>query len=494
MTAASQVQPLPAGFRIELDPATKQLSSELLFGGAPARAMRLSNAGCSALAELRSGPVVSAAAGLLARRLTDAGLAHPRPPAVLAAPEVTVLIPVRDRAGALDRCLAALGRQYPVLVVDDGSVDPAATARIAHRHGAGLISRPAAGGPGPARDTGLAAISTDCIALLDSDCVPPPDWVGQLAVHFADPLVGAVAPRIVSAAGPVSSAGRYAAARGSLDLGGSEARVVPMTKVSYVPTAALLLRRSALDSVAPAGPVFDPALRYGEDVDLIWRLHDAGWRIRYEPAVQVPHDGPDTWAGLISQRFRYGTSAAPLARRHPGRLAPLVLHPWPATVVAAALARRPMLTAAAGAGSWLSLTRTVRRAGLPTDGVTAAAATAVRQTWLGTGRYATQFASPALALTILAPGGGTRAARWRRRAAAVALALSPALDAWRRSDRSLDPVRFTVGCIADDIGYGAGVWAGCARARTLAPVIPKVSWRPLRVTQERNTAHGQHLV
>jgi mycofactocin glycosyltransferase len=513
MTALSQAQPLPAGFRIELDPATKQLTSELLFGGAPARALRLSNAGCAALAELRSGPVGSAAAGRMARRLTDAGLAHPRPPAELAAADVTVLIPVRDRPGALDRCLAALGRQYPVLVVDDGSVDPAATARVAHRHGAGLMRRPVAGGPGPARDTGLAAISTDYVALLDSDCVPPPDWVGQLAAHFADPLVGAVAPRIVSPAGPVSaggaassagpaaattraasSAGRYAAARGSLDLGGSEARVVPMTKVSYVPTAALLLRRSALDSVAPVGPVFDPGLRYGEDVDLIWRLHDAGWRIRYEPAVKVPHDGPATWAGLVSRRFRYGTSAAPLARLHPGRLAPLVLQPWPAVVVAAALARRPMLAVAAGAGSWLSLTRTVRRAGLPADGVTAAAVTAVRQTWLGTGRYATQFASPALALAVLAPGGGTRAARWGRRAAAAALALSPALDAWRRSDRALDPVRFTVGCIADDIGYGAGVWAGCARARTLAPVIPKVSWRPLRVTQERNTAHGQHLV
>ena len=49
-----------------------------------------------------------------------------------------------------------------------------------------------------------------------------------------------------------------------------------MTKVSYVPTAALLVRRAALDSVTPGGgAVFDPALRYGEDVDLVWRLHDA---------------------------------------------------------------------------------------------------------------------------------------------------------------------------------------------------------------------------
>ena len=73
--------PLPAGFRIELDPDTRQLTEAILFGGSPARAMKLSAAGCRALGELRAGPVRSAAAGVLARRLTDAGLAHPRPPA-----------------------------------------------------------------------------------------------------------------------------------------------------------------------------------------------------------------------------------------------------------------------------------------------------------------------------------------------------------------------------------------------------------------------------
>jgi mycofactocin system glycosyltransferase len=490
---AAPAPPLPAGFRIELDPATRQLDGDVLFGGSPARALRLSAAGRTALAELRDQPVTSAAAGLLARRLTDAGLAHPRPPAATAAPDVTVLIPVRDRPAALDRCLAAVGGQYPVLVVDDGSADQAATARIAARHGAALIRRPASGGPAAARNTGLAGTGAELVAFLDSDCTPPAGWIDRLAAHLADPLVGAVAPRVVTPSGRTSSAGRYAAARGSLDLGGSEARVAPMTKVSYVPTAALLVRRAALAAVAGSGQIFDPGLRYGEDVDLIWRLHDAGWRIRYEPAVQVPHDGPDGWPGLLGRRFRYGTSAAPLARRHQGNVAPLVLHPWPAAVVVAGLARRPVLAAAAAAGSWLTLSGAVRRAGLPADGVAAATATAIRQTWLGTSRYATQFGAPVLALAFAARGN-SRTRRWGRRAAVASLLLGPALDAWRHSERDLDPVRFTAGCVADDIAYGAGVWAGCLRARALAAVIPRLAWRPLRVTQERNTADGQHLV
>ena len=54
--------------------------ADALFGGSPPRLLRLDAAGERALAELRLGPVRSAAAGKLARRLTDTGMAPPRPP------------------------------------------------------------------------------------------------------------------------------------------------------------------------------------------------------------------------------------------------------------------------------------------------------------------------------------------------------------------------------------------------------------------------------
>ena len=79
--------PLPTGFGVVIDPGTKQLGEDTLFGGTPARVLRLSRAGRAALAELRSGPVRSAAAGRLARKLTDAGLASPLPPRLAAPPD-----------------------------------------------------------------------------------------------------------------------------------------------------------------------------------------------------------------------------------------------------------------------------------------------------------------------------------------------------------------------------------------------------------------------
>ncbi len=469
---------LPAGFRIAVDPDTKELDAATLSGGSPTHVLRLTPAGARAWKELRHDCAVSSRGeGVLARRLTDAGLAHPRPGAS-ARSEVTVVIPVRDRTALLERCLSALGAERPVVVVDDGSVDPEAIAAVARHHGARLLRRDVSGGPGTARNTGLGHVEGEFVAFLDSDCVPPRGWIDTLAAHFADPLVGAVAPRIV-AEPSISSAGRYAAQFGSLDLGPHEARVVPASRVAYVPTAALLVRRAALAELGTGDGVFDPALRYGEDVDLIWRLHEAGWRIRYDPSVAVAHREPDTWTVLLSRRFRYGTSAAPLTRRHPRSMHPLVLHAGPAATVAALLARRPLLAVTAFATYFTSLTRTLTRARIPANRALPASLDAIRQTWIGLGRYLSQFAAPVLIAGLALRGRR----RWGRRAALASLLLAPALTPARSPARTtgLDPARRAAARLGDDIAYGAGVWTGCVRERTFTPLLPAIAWRPLRI-------------
>jgi len=481
-----QDQPMPAGLAIDLDPGTAQLTNDVLFGGSPARVLRLSRAGVTALAELRAGPVASPAAAVLARKLTDTGLAHPRPavapgPAPAPGPgptpesglDVTVVVPVLDRPRELDRCLAAAGTRFPVLVVDDGSADPAATEAICSARGAELIRRQVNGGPGPARNTALAKVSTEFVAFLDSDCVPPPGWIEALAGHFADPLVAAVAPRIIAL-----SSGVAGPAGVTLDLGDRPARVAPMTRVAYVPTAALLVRRSAL------GGGFDETLRNGEDVDLVWRLIEAGWRVRYEPAVQVRHGEPATRAALLRRRFRYGTSAAPLTRRHPGAVAPLVLQPWPALTVAALLARRPLTAGALFGLSTVRLGRRLRANGLPAQGLVRPMANGVRLTWLGSGRWAGQYALPLVISMIACPGGRTARVRWGRRLAAASLLAGPPLAEWAgRRDTSL--ARLTAVTLADQAAYGAGVYAGCLRERLITPVLPTVAWQPFEGLRSR---------
>ncbi|MBS4727928.1 mycofactocin biosynthesis glycosyltransferase MftF [Mycobacterium sp. SM1] len=456
--------PLPAGFSVALDTRTTLVDAQTLLGGSPPRVLRLTPAGQQAWAELAQGPAHSAGARVLGRQLTDAGVAHPRPPAAPVLPAVTVIIPVRDRAQMLRRCLASLPPRYPTIVVDDGSADPAEIAAAGKDFGATVIRRER-GGPAAARNTGVEAVGTELIAFLDSDCVCADDWIEPLAAYFADPLVAAVAPRIVAMASS-TSAGRFASSLGALDMGDRECRVMPGTAVAYVPTAALLVRRAVLQEIG----AFDERLRYGEDVDLIWRIHEAGKLIRYQPEVRVMHSEPEHWAGLLARRFRYGTSAAPLGRRHPSAIAPLVLHPWPTAVLLCLMARRPAPAALIAMLSVLPATGRRRRCGLPRSAVIRLAFDGIAQTWFAIGRYCTQFAGPVLVPAVFAGRGPRR----HRRTVIAALLLAAPLRALFSGAAQPDPIRFLAGHLAANISYGAGVWAGCLRQRTLIAVRPAV--------------------
>jgi mycofactocin glycosyltransferase len=459
------VTPLPASIRLVLDDSVRWYrNGQVLVGGRPPRALRLTAGGRAAARALLTGQDPGEAGRRLGRRLTEAGLAHPRPAAPIEPPSITVVVPVRDRQHELECCLTAIDGAAPVVVVDDGSVAADTIADVCRRHGAKLVRRNRCGGPAAARNTALAQVTTDLVAFLDSDCAPTPGWLHTIAAHFTDPLVGAVAPRVVPAppVAPSSARERYLAARSPLDMGVRESLVAPGGRVSYLPTAALVVRRRAIDRA------FDPQLRFGEDVDLVWRLHDLGWRARYEPAATVHHAEPRSWAAVLRRRWRYGTSAAPLAQRHPGRLAPLVARPLPTAAALLLLARRPLAATVAVALNTGLLAHRTRRTGLPPRTAIAWSGRGAVLTLVGCGRAATTLAAPGLVAALRWP-------RWRP--AALALLIAAPVDEWLRRRPPLDPARWALACIADDVAYGLGVWHGCIRHRNVEPLLPSLRRR-----------------
>jgi mycofactocin system glycosyltransferase len=501
--AAPVAAPAPAGLRLTPDPGTRFVAGGLvLVGGSPVRVLRLTPAGARQVKGWFSGaPVPSGEASLvLARRLLDAGLAHPefKPqpssrtvPAGSGAvnaspggPAVTVVIPVRDRHAELDRCLSGLRavpaaapetHLPPVIVVDDASADSAAIAEIAAKYGARVIRRPVNGGPGAARNTGLAAASTELVAFLDSDCVPDPGWLDRLLPHFADPALGAVAPRIVPHEAGASWLARYEGASSTLDMGARPSIVRPGARVSYVPGAALVVRRSA------AGAGFADGMFVGEDVDFIWRLAAAGWRVRYEPSATMGHDHRVRFRPWFSRRADYGTSAAALEQRHPGAVRPLYASWWTAGAWAAALSGRPLAAAGLTAAATALLARRLSKVTGETWPLPAARPPQRAQAW----RLAARLAGGGT-LAAARPIGSALSRTWwplaipaaiavpRLRRPVAALILLPPLLDWADRRPPLDPARYAAARLLDDAAYSLGVWSGCVKRRTVAPLLPMI--------------------
>jgi mycofactocin system glycosyltransferase len=454
------------------DPSLRRVAPGSWVGGSPLRLFRLRGRGddvAAALVAARDGvatgalrgtAATTAAEGRLLERLAAAGAAHPLanlgagPPAG----EVAVVVPVRDDADGLGRLLGTLPeRVREVVVVDDGSAPAEAdrVRRCASEHGARVVRHERPRGPGAARNTGVAACAGAYVAFLDADVELAGDWLPHLLAHFARPCVAMVAPRVRSIDGPGLLAA-YERRRSPLDLGGERARVAPGTRVSYVPSAALVVDREVLEQLGG----FEPGLSHGEDVDLVWRAVAAGHEVRYEPFVEVWHRPRPTWAAWVRQRVGYGTSAAALDQRHPHQVAPAVMSPWSAALWLLVGLGRPVAAAVLGGATAAVPQR--RLHAVPRDEV----ARLVLGGHLGAGRQLARAVIRVWWPLLVAAAPVSR--RVRRVGVACLLVHVATTDGpwWCRAV-----------AVLDDAAYGAGVWRGAWRRRDPRVLAPRLTRR-----------------
>jgi mycofactocin system glycosyltransferase len=457
---------LPLGFTVELNRRTTvRDGGRTLIGGSPTRVMFLTKKAIG-LMEGRRLVVTTPATRALADRLIDAGMAEPiwHELPTMPGAEVTFVIPVRDRPGQLRRLLTSIGTEHAAIVVDDASSDPLTVASVAKEHGAQLIALTENVGPATARNTGLAAVTTEFVVFVDSDVVVDPDAVPILLRHFADPRVAVAAPRIEGLPEKRRTwIGRYEAARSSLDLGRVSAGVRPKSPVSWVSSTFLVAR------VAAIGGGFESGMRVGEDVDFVWRMTEHGWRVRYEPAASVAHEHRTDLLDWMSRKAFYGTGAHELAARHPTDIAPAILAPWSAGVLLALLAQRRWSIPVAAAIVLVTGARIaykLRASEHPVRNAAALTANGVVSTLVQGMALLLRHWWPATALLAL----GSR----RVRRAAVVAAVADSIIEQARVRPELDPLRFALARRLDDLAYGAGVWWSALRGRSATALLPHI--------------------
>lgn len=465
----------------------------VLLGGSPLRVMRLTAAGARTVDRLLDGePVPSGgAASALVRRLLDSGMVQPADdPSPFALRDITVVIPVRgELPPALVQSFAGIAA---IVVVDDASESPIETP---DRNDRGvpvtLLRRTVCGGPGAARNTGLHAVTTPLVAFIDADCEPTDDWLARLLPLFADPVVAMAAPRIIAPelVGRQSVLTRYEHARSALDLGDEPGRVRARTRLPFVPSAALLARAEVLRELDG----FDERMPVGEDVDLAWRLDEADWSVRYAPAATVAHRHRTHWWAWARRRFDYGTSAGPLAARHPGALVPIEASPWSAAGWGLAITGHHLSSAVVVGATTVLLSGKLDSLDQPLP----ISARLAAQGHLAAGRqFSEALLRPFWPLTLLALAAMPGRHRHRRRLALLVAALTPSIVDWVRDRPPLDPISYVACRVADDMAYSTGVWVGAIRARRAEPLVPELSsWpQPSRYTRWRTTGRTQRAV
>ena len=219
-----------------------------------------------------------------------------------------MVIPVRDDAAGLARCLEALASQrgapaHEVIVVDNGSTDDSVPVARRSRMQPLVLheSRP---GSYAARNTGAQAARGRVLAFTDADCRPSPDWLaaGTAAVTASRDVVGG-AIRMTSAT-PDGVWARYDRA---MYLRQSEL----VQTQGFAATANLWVTRSVWESVGP----FDATLRSSGDLEWGRRAAAHGFWVSYDETVVVDHAARTTALATWRLHRRLGAGWAVLARR-----------------------------------------------------------------------------------------------------------------------------------------------------------------------------------
>lgn len=227
--------------------------------------------------------------------------------------KISVVIPAYNAettlAECLDACLAQSSPAHEIIVVDDGSTD--ATAEIAQ--GFDLIYlRQENAGPAAARNHGARSATGDVVIFTDSDCIPEPNWLEQLATGFDD-----------DADDVVAVGGTYGIANESSTLARMIHEEIVMrherfgASVDFLGSFNVAYRRDAFLAVDGFDETFTSAS--GEDNDLAYRLHDNGGVMRFVPTAIVKHYHPTRLLPYLRTQMNHGFWRMKLYAKHPGR-------------------------------------------------------------------------------------------------------------------------------------------------------------------------------
>ena len=213
------------------------------------------------------------------------------------APRVSVVIPVYNHVGLTLACLQALQEHcgevsMEVIVVDDASTD-ATEAILSNCYGLQYLRNETNSGFILSCNRGAEATRGEFIVFLNNDTEVQSGWLEPLvSVLESDPKAGIAGAKLVYPSGHLQEAGTNLRADGSVDMIGlngdpRDATFNQMRAVDHCSGAAILIRAELFRRIGGFDRSYAPA--YFEDCDLSLKVHQAGYKVIYQPASEVVH-------------------------------------------------------------------------------------------------------------------------------------------------------------------------------------------------------------
>ncbi|MDQ0848607.1 cellulose synthase/poly-beta-1,6-N-acetylglucosamine synthase-like glycosyltransferase [Arthrobacter sp. B3I9] len=215
-------------------------------------------------------------------------------------PTVSVIVVAHNASATIENCIRSIGltryARYELVLVDDGSTDNTGET-MASAAAADLrikVLRQPHQGRAAALNLGVRHATGDVVMVVGADTVLSRWTVDHMLQGFEDPRTGAVCgegrPARWQQGGLLATISRQGAALTRRALTGLLGLPFPPCGIEAVTSKIL----------SELGPFQDAAA--GAELELLWGVHKAGYRIAFEPLARVHTASPSTLPALWRQR------------------------------------------------------------------------------------------------------------------------------------------------------------------------------------------------
>lgn len=230
-------------------------------------------------------------------------------------PHVSVVVAAYNMKQTVGDCLdSLLAQRYPndkveFIVVDNASTDGTSGVLRAYE-GRVRILHERKRGPAAARNAGLAVAQGDLVAFIDADCIADDEWLRNIVQPLDDVSVG-IAGGAIHATWPCNWVERFGEAihdhRQSIEV--------------FRPPYAITMNWCSRLAVLERLNFFDERFQRTEDVDLSFRVVQAGYSLVFQPDAIVWHRNVRTLPALFKKGFQHGYYSVQAGKRHEAFLA-----------------------------------------------------------------------------------------------------------------------------------------------------------------------------